>query len=484
MAETPSVSGRQIGSSTHVLLSPAVSAFEIARFRLALREFGLAGLPAPRCRSQLPEVSVGNRRGGRRRGRRGGRGRGGPDSGPGPGSGGGFPRQGGTATHTGLPHPDAHPDSQHAPARGEFAQHVPHPPHPPHNGPPRSAPDQSGQGGHAGHPANHAPHHPGIPGAAPHQPNSFHNQFQPGTPHAPQTQRKRFEDLTVIDPQPRLTLEYRGCPDSCRLIDLFCPLGRGQRALIVSPPKAGKTTLLKDIAGGISRNHPDVELIALLVDERPEEVTDFKRYFESLGGAAKNARVIASSNDHGIDKHIQISLQTLDDCKRAVEQGRHLVVVLDSITRLSRAFNNSRRYATSGRTMTGGLDAKSMEMPRQIFGSARNTEDAGSLTIIGTCLVDTGSAMDQVIFEEFKGSGNMELVLDRKIAERRMFPAINLAASGTRKEHLMMGEQELKTVTALRRRLMATPPHVQVEQLLAAMKRFPTNAEMVGAAAG
>lgn len=284
-----------------------------------------------------------------------------------------------------------------------------------------------------------------------------------------------------MDPAPRLVLEYPGCADSCRLIDLFCPIGRGQRSLIVSPPKAGKTTLLKDISGAIARNNTDVELVALLVDERPEEVTDFKRYFAKLGVSAK---VIASSNDHGVEKHIQVSLQTLEEAKRAVEQGRHMVVVLDSITRLARAFNNSRRYATSGRTMTGGIDAKAMEMPRQIFGSARNTEEGGSLTIIGTCLVDTGSAMDQVIFEEFKGSGNMELILDRKIAERRLFPAINLAASGTRKEHLLMSEQELKTVTALRRRLLATPPHMQIEQLLSAMKRFSTNAVLVGAAGG
>ncbi len=305
-------------------------------------------------------------------------------------------------------------------------------------------------------------------------------------PHRPPPQSaqpgpKRFEDLTVVDPAPRLTLEYPGCPESCRLIDLFCPIGRGQRSLIVSPPKAGKTTLLKDISGAIARNHPEMDLIALLVDERPEEVTDFRRFYEKLG---TGARVIASSNDHGTEKHVQVSLQTLDETKRAVERGRHVVVVLDSITRLARAFNNTRRFASSGRTMTGGIDAKAMEMPRQIFGSARNTEDAGSLTIIATCLVDTGSAMDQVIFEEFKGSGNMELILDRKIAERRHFPAINLAASGTRKEHLLMGEQELKTVTALRRRLLATPPHMQVEQLLGALKRFPTNAVLVGAAAG
>ncbi len=332
---------------------------------------------------------------------------------------------------------------------------------------------------------------------------------------------RRFEDLTSIDPQPRLTLEYPGCPASCRLIDLFCPIGRGQRALIVSPPKAGKTTLLKDIGTALLRNHPEVQLVLLLVDERPEEVTDFKRHFaaviESLAPpdliargeaavaemsgeegsppldvapeetpapspAALRCRVMASSNDHQVDKHIEVATTTIERCRRMVEAGKHVVVLLDSLTRVGRAFNNSRRFAGSGRTMTGGLDSKALEVPRQLFGSARNTEEAGSLTIIASCLVDTGSAADQVIFEEFKGSGNMELILDRRIAERRLFPAINLAESGTRKEDKLMGEKELQTVTALRRRLMQMPPPQQVEQLLAALKRYPTNAVMVNSA--
>ena len=297
---------------------------------------------------------------------------------------------------------------------------------------------------------------------------------------------KPFEELTSIDPQPRLTLEYPGGPVSCRLADLFCPIGRGQRGLIVSPPKAGKTTLLKDVATSILRNHRDVEMILLLVDERPEEVTDFKRTFADFNEEGKRPRavVIASSNDHEAERHVAVSLLTMERAKRMVEAGKHVVVMLDSLTRLGRAFNRSKKYASSGRTMTGGIDAKALEVPKQIFGSARNTEEAGSLTMIATCLVDTGSAMDQVIFEEFKGTGNMELILDRKISERRLFPAINLAASGTRKEHLLMNEQELKTVTALRRRLMAMPPHVQVEQLLAAMQRFPTNDALVGGAGG
>jgi transcription termination factor Rho len=323
---------------------------------------------------------------------------------------------------------------------------------------------------------------------------------------------RRFEDLTSVDPAPRLTLEYPGCPASCRLIDLFCPIGRGQRGLIVSPPKAGKTTLLKDIATALLRNHPDVEVVVLLVDERPEEVTDFRRTFVSaaaLGAQAlademlargegprlvaeagagagpatptpQRCRVIASSNDHNVDRHIFVCTDTIERCKRMVEAGKHVVVLMDSLTRVGRAFNQSRKHASSGRTMSGGLDSKALEVPRQLFGAARNTEEAGSLTIIASCLVDTGSQADQVIFEEFKGSGNMELILDRKIAERRMFPAINLAESGTRKEHLLLTEQEVKTMTALRRRLLTMPPPQQVEQLLAALKRFPTNAGLVG----
>jgi len=331
---------------------------------------------------------------------------------------------------------------------------------------------------------------------------------------------KPFDALTSIDPQPRLTLEYPGCPASCRLIDLFCPIGRGQRGLIVSPPKAGKTTLLKDIATAVLRNHPDVEVVVLLVDERPEEVTDFRRTFVSpaaAGGSIAGAglaaemlahgegpklvqeasagagpvtpprarcRVVASSNDHPVERHLEVSINTIDRCKRMVEAGKHVIVLLDSLTRVGRAFNQSRKHASSGRTLTGGLDSKALEVPRQLFGSARNTEESGSLTIIASCLVDTGSQADQVIFEEFKGSGNMELILDRKISERRLFPAINLAESGTRKEHLLMGQDELKTMTALRRRLLAMPPPLQVEQLLAALKRFPTNAALVGSNQG
>ncbi len=294
---------------------------------------------------------------------------------------------------------------------------------------------------------------------------------------------KPFEELTSIDPQPRITLEYPGCPDSCRLIDLFCPIGRGQRGLIVSPPKAGKTTLLKDIATAILTNHEDIRLIFLLVDERPEEVTDFRRSF--IGDDkpwAGRADLIASSNDHDVERHIAVSMLCMERCKRMVEAGKHVVVMLDSLTRVGRAFNRSQKHASSGRTMSGGIDSRALEIPKKIFGSARNTEEAGSLTMLASCLVDTGSRGDQLIFEEFKGTGNMELVLDRKISEQRLFPAIDLAGSGTRKEHLLMGEQELATMTALRRRMMNMHPPQQVEQLLAAMARFETNAQLVGSA--
>jgi len=283
-------------------------------------------------------------------------------------------------------------------------------------------------------------------------------------------QRTPFEELTALDPQPRISLEHPGCPAACRLIDLFCPIGYGTRGLIVSPPKAGKTILLQNIAFGIKHNHPDIELVALLIDERPEEVTDFKRNVP--------AQVLASSNDQDIETHTALGILAIERAKRMLEAGKDVVVLLDSLTRLGRAFNNSRQYG-GGRTMSGGLDSKALEVPKQLFGAARKAEQGGSLTIIATCLVDTGSRADQIIFEEFKGTGNMELILDKSISERRLYPAINLAASGTRKDELLLNEAEVKTVTALRRRLMSMKPPTQIEQLLGALERFPTNADLV-----
>ena len=284
--------------------------------------------------------------------------------------------------------------------------------------------------------------------------------------------RRRFEDLTTIDPQPRIELEYPGCPDACRLIDLFCPIGFGTRGMIVSPPKAGKTTLLQNIANSVTTNYPDAEVFALLVDERPEEVTDFRRNVPCT--------VLASSNDHPPERHVGLATVASERFKRLAEEGKDVVVLLDSLTRVGRAFNTAPGMQGTGRTLSGGLDAGALAIPKQIFGSARKFEEGGSLTIIATALVDTGSRGDQVIFEEFKGTGNMELILDRKIAEKRIFPAIDLAASGTRKEHLLLPEAELETMTALRRRLLQMPPDQQMDQLLRAMNRFPTNADLVG----
>ena len=281
-----------------------------------------------------------------------------------------------------------------------------------------------------------------------------------------------FEEMTVIDPHPRISLEHKGCPPACRLIDLFCPIGYGTRGLIVAPPKAGKTVLLQNIAQGIHHNHPDIEVVALLIDERPEEVTEFKRTVP--------AEVLASSNDQDVDEHIELGIMAIERAKRKLEAGKDVVVLLDSLTRLGRAFNNSKKYASSGRTMSGGLDARALDLPKQLFGAARNVEQEGSLTIIASCLVDTGSRADQIIFEEFKGTGNMELILDRSISEQRLFPAINLAASGTRKEDLLMTPEECKTVIALRRRLLNMKPPVQIKQLLAALERFETNEQLVG----
>ena len=285
-----------------------------------------------------------------------------------------------------------------------------------------------------------------------------------------------LEEQTSIDPRPRLTLEYPGCPPACRLIDLFCPIGYGQRGMIVSPPKAGKTILLQQMATAIHRNHPDVITWALLIDERPEEVTDFRRN--------SPCDVLASSNDHPPERHIGLGIVAIERAKRLAEQGKNVVILMDSLTRLGRAFNTAPGVVSSGRTLSGGLDSRALAVPKQLFGAARNTEEGGSLSIIATCLIDTGSRGDQVIFEEFKGTGNMELILDRDIANQRVYPAIDLAASGTRKEHLLLDEHTLKTTAALRRRLMNMKPLEQVQQLLKALEHFKTNDELVGKTAG
>ena len=256
--------------------------------------------------------------------------------------------------------------------------------------------------------------------------------------------RKRFETLVPIYPNERLRLETNNEKDlSSRLMDIVCPIGKGQRGVIVAPPKAGKTSLLKKIAQNISKNYPDIKLIVLLIDERPEEVTDMQRSI--------NGEVIYSTFDEEPQNHAKVAQMVLERAKRMVEQGRDVVILLDSITRLSRAYNLT--ITPTGRTLSGGLDPGALIMPKKFFGAARNIEEGGSLTILSTALVETGSRMDDMIFEEFKGTGNMEVHLDRKLQERRIFPAIDIYKSGTRKEDLLLDENEREVAYALRRSL-------------------------------
>ncbi len=279
-----------------------------------------------------------------------------------------------------------------------------------------------------------------------------------------------FERGTVITPDRWLRLESPGAPVAMRIIDLFSPIGRGQRALIVAPPRSGKTVLLKDIATALGRNYPSLERIVLLVDERPEEVTDFRR---SVTGVT----VFASSNDEGAPNHVRLAMLAMEVAKRRVEAGADVVVLLDSLTRLGRAFN-AAGPTSGGRTMSGGLDTRAMEIPKRIFGAARQIEGGGSLTVLATALIETNSRMDEVIFEEFKGTGNMELVLERKLAEERIFPALNLPKSGTRNEELLWGSQTYE-YQAVRRALTRLPPIVAMQRLLEGLSRTATNDELI-----
>ncbi len=278
--------------------------------------------------------------------------------------------------------------------------------------------------------------------------------------------RRPFAELISIDPNEMFKLETEPERLTTRVLDLLAPLGKGQRCLIVAPPKAGKTTLLKDIAHGINTNHPDVTLMVLLVDERPEEVTDFRRSVEK-------GDVLASSADETAENHILISEVVLDRARRLVEMKKNVVILCDSITRMSRAYNNEQRG--SGKILSGGIDARTMEKPRRFFGAARNAEDWGSLTIVATALVDTGSRMDEVIFQEFKGTGNTEIVLDRGLFERRIFPAMNIAQTGTRKEEKLLSPAVLAKVHTLRRALAGTDPMNAMKMLLERLQKFPTN---------
>jgi len=288
-------------------------------------------------------------------------------------------------------------------------------------------------------------------------------------PFVEQGERTLFENLTPLYPEERIKLETLATEHSTRIIDMVSPIGKGQRGLIVSPPKAGKTILLQKMANAIARNHPEVKLIVLLIDERPEEVTDMQR--------SVSAEVIASTFDEPPERHVQVSDMVLEKAKRLVEAKQDVVILLDSITRLARAHNTV--VPQSGKLLSGGVDANALHRPKRFFGAARNVEEGGSLTIIATALVDTNSRMDEVIFEEFKGTGNMELVLDRKIADRRIYPAIDVNRSGTRREELLLTQEELNKVWILRKVLGDDPPIEAMETLLERLRATKSNADFL-----
>jgi transcription termination factor Rho len=287
-----------------------------------------------------------------------------------------------------------------------------------------------------------------------------------GLPVEEHKRRLSFEQLTTITPDSWLKLEREDEPNmSTRMLDIFCPIGKGQRGLIVAPPRTGKTTLLQDIAQGIHANHPECEILIVLVDERPEEVTDMARTCPG--------RLFASSNDENTKNHLSMAELAIDHAKRLVEAGRDVVLLMDSITRLARAYNSNK--GGGGRTMSGGLDIRALEKPRQLFSAARNTEEGGSLTIIASALIETGSRMDDLIFQEFKGTGNMEVVLDRKAAELRIWPAINIAASGTRREELLLPESILKKCHLFRRALTSYKVEDAAETAVERLSKTTTN---------
>ncbi len=279
-----------------------------------------------------------------------------------------------------------------------------------------------------------------------------------------------FDELTVVSPNKRIKLETVPDRYTTRIMDMMTPVGKGQRGLIVAPPRTGKTTLLQHIADAVVKNHPEMKLIILLVDERPEEVTEIRRTVPS-------AEIMASSNDSDLKSHTRIAQLASERAKRLVEAGKDVFVLLDSITRVGRAFNNA--MGGGGRTMSGGIDARALEIPRKIFAAARNTEEAGSLTIVATALIETGSRMDELIFQEFKGTGNMELVLDRKVSDLRIYPAIDIFKSGTRREELLLAPEDLHKINVIRRGLSGHKPEEAIERLLSFVKKFPTNAVML-----
>jgi len=278
-----------------------------------------------------------------------------------------------------------------------------------------------------------------------------------------------FENLTPLFPEKRLNLEVDPQEVSMRIMDIFTPIGMGQRGLIVAAPRTGKTVLLQKLANSISANHPDVYLVILLIDERPEEVTDMERNTK--------AHVLSSTFDEAPERHVQVAELVVEMARRMVESGKDVVVLLDSITRLARAYNTLQPH--SGKILSGGVDANALHKPKRFFGAARNTEDGGSLTIIATALVETGSRMDDVIFEEFKGTGNMELCLDRTLVDKRVFPAINIEKSGTRKEELLLHPDELGKIWILRRAINGVPPVEAMEMIVNRLKKTKSNAEFL-----
>ncbi|MDY2698615.1 MAG: transcription termination factor Rho [Suilimivivens sp.] len=293
-----------------------------------------------------------------------------------------------------------------------------------------------------------------------------------GYPPEVAARRCNFEDMTPIFPNERLHLEMPGASVAMRIMDLISPVGKGQRGMIVSPPKAGKTTLLKDVAKSVKRNSPEVHLIILLIDERPEEVTDIKEAIEG-----PNVEVIYSTFDELPEHHKRVSEMVIERGKRLVEHKKDVMILIDSITRLTRAYNQT--VPPSGRTLSGGLDPAALHMPKRFFGAARNMREGGSLTILATALVDTGSKMDDVVYEEFKGTGNMELVLDRKLSEKRVFPAIDIPKSGTRREDLLLSQEELEAINIMRKALNGLKPEEAVDKILDMFAKTRNNQEFV-----
>ena len=293
-----------------------------------------------------------------------------------------------------------------------------------------------------------------------------------GYPPEVASRRTNFEDMTPIFPDERLKLEVPGSGVAMRVMDLMSPVGKGQRGMIVSPPKAGKTTLLKEVAKSVQRNNPEVHMIILLIDERPEEVTDIREAIEG-----PNVEVIYSTFDELPEHHKRVSEMVIERAKRLVEHKKDVMILLDSITRLTRAYNLT--VPPSGRTLSGGLDPAALHMPKRFFGAARNMREGGSLTILATALVDTGSKMDDVVYEEFKGTGNMEMVLDRKLSEKRIFPAIDIAKSGTRREDLLMTPDELDAINVMRKALNGLKQDEAVDKILDMFKKTRNNGEFV-----